>query len=99
MRIRHDRDWSVRSARCKVKREASLRGVAHTTQGPLQSGGSLLMAAIVLVHGIAQQQFSADSLEKDWLPALAGGVRTAGYPEVADRIWRGQAGPEAIEAR
>ena len=55
------------------------------------------MAAIVLVHGIAQEQYSADLLESKWLPALAGGVRTAGFPDIADKIWR--AGPGAIEAR
>jgi hypothetical protein len=55
------------------------------------------MAAIVLIHGIAQEQYSADLLESRWLPALAGGVRTAGFPEVADRIWR--AGPGAIGVR
>jgi fructose-specific component phosphotransferase system IIB-like protein len=57
------------------------------------------MAIIVLVHGIGQEQLSADSLEKDWLPALAGGVRTAGYPDLADRIWRSHTGPGAIETR
>jgi hypothetical protein len=59
------------------------------------------MAVIVFVHGIAQEQLSADLLEKDWLPGLAGGVRTAGFPEVADRIWRdsGSAHPNRIEAR
>lgn len=46
------------------------------------------MAAIVLVHGIAQEQYSADSLEADWLPALAGGVRNSGDPETADQLWR-----------
>ena len=55
------------------------------------------MAAIVLVHGIAQEQYSADLLESKWLPALAGGVRTAGFPDIADKIWR--ASPGAIEAR
>ena len=55
------------------------------------------MAAIVLVHGIAQEKYSADLLESKWLPALAGGVRTAGFPDIADKIWR--AGPGAIEAR
>lgn len=40
------------------------------------------------MHGIAQEQRSADTLESTWLPALAGGVRTAGHPEIADRIWR-----------
>ena len=57
------------------------------------------MAAIVLVHGIAQEQYSADWLESQWLPALAGGVRNSGFPQVADRIWRDQIGPGAIEAR
>jgi hypothetical protein len=59
------------------------------------------MAIIIFVHGIAQEQLSADLLEKDWLPGLAGGVRTAGFPEVADRIWRnsGSAHPDRIEAR
>lgn len=46
------------------------------------------MAVIVLVHGIAQEQYSADSLEASWLPALAGGVRNSGDPETADRLWR-----------
>jgi hypothetical protein len=59
------------------------------------------MAVIVFVHGIAQEQLSADLLEKDWLPGLAGGVRTAGFPQVADRIWRdsGSAHTNRIEAR
>ncbi len=55
------------------------------------------MAAIVLVHGIAQEQYSAALLESKWLPALAGGVCTAGFPDIADKIWR--ASPGAIEAR
>ena len=46
------------------------------------------MAVVVLVHGIAQEQKSADVLEEQWLPALAGGVRTAGHRDLADRIWR-----------
>lgn len=50
------------------------------------------MATIVLVHGIAQQQRSADDLEADWLPALAGGVRTAGKPDLADSLWPPQPG-------
>lgn len=57
------------------------------------------MAAIVLVHGIDQQQNSADGLENDWLPALAGGVRKAGFTHIADRIWRRRSEPGAIEAR
>lgn len=50
------------------------------------------------MHGIAQEQQSADSLESRWLPALAGGVRAAGYPHVADLIWRGAA-PGGISTR
>ena len=57
------------------------------------------MADIVFIHGIDQQQKSADILEKDWLPALAGGLRTAGFPSIADRIWRNQTEPDAIDAR
>jgi hypothetical protein len=53
----------------------------------------------VLVHGIAQEQASADSLEADWLPNLAGGVRVAGYAQAADRIWRRQAVPDRIDVR
>jgi hypothetical protein len=57
------------------------------------------MAVIVLVHGIAQEQRTADALEAEWLPALAGGVRLAGFPTLADRLWRDRGGPGAIEAR
>jgi hypothetical protein len=57
------------------------------------------MAEIVLVHGIDQQQKSADKLESQWLPALAGGVRVAGFPDIADRIWRDAGKPESIETR
>ncbi len=46
------------------------------------------MARIVLVHGIAQEQKSADTLEAEWLPSLAGGVRLAGDPALADDLWR-----------
>ncbi len=45
------------------------------------------MARIVLVHGIAQQQRSADDLEDEWLPSLAGGIRITGHPDLADRLW------------
>ncbi|MEU6238596.1 hypothetical protein [Kitasatospora sp. NPDC047058] len=45
------------------------------------------MAPIVLVHGIAKEQHSADDLEDEWLPRLAGGVRNAGHPALADRLW------------
>jgi hypothetical protein len=53
---------------------------------PAQGGDR--MSTIVLVHGIAQEQLSADTLESAWLPALAGGVRNHGRPELADRLWR-----------
>lgn len=56
------------------------------------------MATIVLVHGIAQEQLSADTLEAQWLPALAGGVRNSGNPELADRLWR-DGGPGGIDVR
>jgi len=52
----------------------------------------------VLVHGIAQEQLSADSLEAIWLPSLAGGIRAAGAADLADRLWRA-ASPGDIEAR
>jgi hypothetical protein len=57
------------------------------------------MAEIVLVHGIDQQQKSADMLESQWSPCLAGGVRTAGFSDVADRIWRDAHNPGSIETR
>jgi hypothetical protein len=57
------------------------------------------MATIVLVHGIAQEQKSADTLEEEWLPDLAGGVRTAGFPEIADRLYRVRFGPDGIDTR
>ena len=57
------------------------------------------MAEIVLIHGIAQEQETADTLEARWIPALAGGVRVAGYPVLADRIWRGRQQADAINVR
>jgi hypothetical protein len=57
------------------------------------------MAAIVLVHGIAQEQESADTLELEWVPALVGGVRNAGYPAIADRIRRDRSSEQAIDVR
>lgn len=45
------------------------------------------MATIVLVHGIAQEQYSAESLESTWLPALAGGISNSENPRLAERIW------------
>lgn len=46
------------------------------------------MSRIVLVHGVGQEQATADALERTWLPALAGGVRIAEFPQLADRLWR-----------
>ena len=57
------------------------------------------MATVILVHGIAQEQFSAESLEKDWIPAVAGGVHKAGFLDIADRLWRDRSGPVGIETR
>jgi hypothetical protein len=57
------------------------------------------MAEIVLVHGIDQQQKSSDKLESTWLPVLAGGVRTAGFTDVADHIWRHGGTPGSIDTR
>src|SRR5260221_5522623 len=57
------------------------------------------MATVILVHGIAQEQLSAESLETDWIPALAGGVHKAGFPDIADRLWRDRSGPAGIETR
>ncbi|MBO0733268.1 MAG: hypothetical protein J2P49_02920 [Methylocapsa sp.] len=55
------------------------------------------MAEIVLVHGIDQQDKSAETLEKEWLPALASGLRLAGFPAVADRIWSENGEPGSID--
>jgi pimeloyl-ACP methyl ester carboxylesterase len=57
------------------------------------------MATIVLVHGIAQEQESADTLERDWIPALAGGIRNAGYSDLADRIRRQGSPSQVIDVR
>lgn len=55
------------------------------------------MATIVLVHGIAQEQLGASTLEKTWIPALADGVANAGDQILADRIWR--SGSSEIDIR
>jgi hypothetical protein len=57
------------------------------------------MAAIVLVHGIDNEQLAPDGVEAEWLPALAGGVRLAGRPDLADRIWPPRSRSDAIECR
>jgi len=45
------------------------------------------MAAIVLVHGIDNEQLTPDGVEAEWLPALSGGVRLARRGDLADRLW------------
>jgi hypothetical protein len=57
------------------------------------------MSRIVLIHGIAQEQEAADTLEEKWLPALAGGIRTGGFAEIADLVWRDRHNTNAIHAR
>jgi hypothetical protein len=54
------------------------------------------MARIVLVHGVGQEQLSADDLEDKWLPSLAGGVRNARYPALADRLLSARTGPNRL---
>jgi hypothetical protein len=54
---------------------------------------------IVLVHGIDSEQLTPDGVEAEWLPALAGGVRLAGRPDLADRLWPPRSRPDAIECR
>jgi hypothetical protein len=49
--------------------------------------GKPIMAEIVLIHGIAQEQEGKASLESRWIPALADGVRAAGHHGLADSIW------------
>jgi len=56
------------------------------------------MATVVLVHGIAQEHRAADELEAEWLPALAGGLRLAGYDDLAERLWRDRV-PGELQAR
>lgn len=58
------------------------------------------MSDVVLVHGIAQEQHSAATLESAWILGLAGGLENAGYRPLADRLCReAQAGSEAITVR
>jgi hypothetical protein len=57
------------------------------------------MAAIILVHGIDNEQLTADGVEAEWLPALAGGVRLTGRTDLADRLWPPRSRPDAIESR
>lgn len=57
------------------------------------------MAAIILVHGIDNEQLTPDGVEAEWLPALAGGVRLAGRPDLADRLWPPRSRSDALESR
>jgi len=57
------------------------------------------MAAIILVHGIDNEQLTADGVEAEWLPALVGGVRLADRTDLADRLWPPRSRPDAIESR
>jgi hypothetical protein len=57
------------------------------------------MAKVVMIHGIAQEQMAADVLEEVWLPALAGGVRTAGFSRIADLLWRDKHSANVIDGR
>jgi hypothetical protein len=57
------------------------------------------MAAIVLVHGIAQEYKTASILEEDWLRPLARGVQAAGYPEIADRLWKYRHTRRGVDAK
>jgi hypothetical protein len=57
------------------------------------------MADIVLVHGIDQQQRSADSLEQVWIPDLAGGIRAAGFPQLADKVVAAKSHTSSLDIR
>ena len=46
----------------------------------------IAMAHVVIVHGISHQLDAADTIREEWLPALAGGVRNAGFEAIADRL-------------
>jgi hypothetical protein len=67
----------------------------------LSDGGELggAVAQVILVHGIAQEQKAADTLEEEWLPDLAGGVRIAGFPDLADQLYRLRGTPNGIDTR
>ncbi|EWS99638.1 hypothetical protein N865_21705 [Intrasporangium oryzae NRRL B-24470] len=56
------------------------------------------MADIVLVHGIAQEQRGAATLESEWLPAIADGLRAASHPDLATRVWPVTGSTERITA-
>jgi hypothetical protein len=56
------------------------------------------VARVVFVHGIGQEQYSADVLERKWIDALAGGIRNAGRDAIADSLRRTN-GQAEIECR
>jgi hypothetical protein len=57
------------------------------------------MASVVLVHGINHQTETPDLIEANWLPALAGGVRLAGWDDLADRLWPPRSRSDSIDCR
>ena len=44
------------------------------------------MPHVVIVHGISHRLDAADTIRAERLPALAGGVRNAGFEAIADRL-------------
>lgn len=64
-----------------------------------RNAGEIEMAQVILVHAIANEREAADTIEGLWLPALAGGVRTAGFPSIADKLWPNGAAAGGFEAR
>ena len=81
--------------------EIEWRTLASPMQpGPLKSkGGYPEMSALILVHGIDNEQLTPDGVEAEWVPALAGGVRLAGRPDIADRLWPPRSRHDAITCR
>jgi hypothetical protein len=59
----------------------------------------LHMAHVILVHGIDNQLEVARTIERDWLPALAGSVEHAGFADIAERLSPREACPNPFEVR
>jgi hypothetical protein len=57
------------------------------------------VAEIVFVHGIANEQLSADRLEETWREQVAGGLRAARRDDLADRVVRDRSLAGAIDSR
>jgi hypothetical protein len=57
------------------------------------------MSEVIFVHGIANEQLSADWLEASWKLQLAGGLRAAGFRDLGDRVARDRSLPGAIDCR